>query len=619
MPFCKKAPPPQILPQHRLSAAHVSVLTAKYQELADRGILRRASRRYLVSPQFVVEQAEKDREIFDGTFINSFLHYEHFKMDSLATARHLARAGDWAIKIDLSKMYNTFALHPAHRKYVQIFWPGTEEVWEYWGACFGLTHLPRLMTRIMKTVARWIRRKGFRCVVYIDDFLVLHQNWGELNRFSQELQVLFFELGLAVNLQKSVLVPTQTLVFLGMEFRLEMGTIALPERKIVSTCRMMKKAVASGKMTMREVAKIQGVLVAASPAIPSMRHRSHSLRNWLRQRQRARHRWSETLRIPLDVAEELTQWANQLRDWNGTTIIPREATHILEIDASSSRFGVLDATSNLASSTAWSEQELQQLITSNRRELASILKEMTGRARNGLLAPGMVLEVHSDNSAAVSYVNCQGGRIPELDRVAQTIWATVLKHQCWIQARFLPGRFQVASDPLSRGREMHLDWALLAGTFQRITAKWGMPQVDLFATRETAQVPRFVSWQPDPLAVGTDAFSMRWSKLGTLLYANPPFSLIARVAAKIAAEQSETVFLLVTPDWRGAHWMNAVIQLSTDWPMPLGDLCNAARSNGASTVRDLTSRQLICWRLCVKRSSRVDRLREQLKLVWLLS
>jgi hypothetical protein len=126
LPFCKKAPPPQVLPQHRFSTAHVSVLTAKYQELADRGILQRASRRYLVSPQFVVEQAEKDREIFDGTFINSFLHNEHFKMDSLATARHLVRAGDWMIKIDLSKMYNTFALHPAHRKYVQIFWPGTE-------------------------------------------------------------------------------------------------------------------------------------------------------------------------------------------------------------------------------------------------------------------------------------------------------------------------------------------------------------------------------------------------------------------------------------------------------------------------------------------------------------
>jgi hypothetical protein len=551
LPFLKKAPPPQVLPQHRLSAAHISVLSNKYKELAERGILRRATRQFLVSPQFVVEQADKDREIFDGTFLNSFLHYAHFKMDSLATARHLARAGDWAIKIDLSKMYNTFAMHPAHRKYVQIFWPGTGEVWEYWGAPFGLTHLPRLMTRIMKTVARWIRRKGFRCVVYIDDFLILDQDWSKLNLFSQELQVLFFELGLAVNLQKSVLVPTRTLVFLGMEFRLELGTIALPERKIASTCRLMKNAVGSGTMTMREVA--------------------------------------------------------------------REATHFLEIDASSSRFGVLDATNNQAWSIAWSEKELLELITSNRRELASILNEVRQRARSATLRHGMVLEVHSDNSTAVSYVNNQGGRIPELDQVAQSIWAMVLKHQCWIQARYLPGRFQVASDPLSRGREMHLDWALLTPTFRRITAKWGTPEVDLFATRETAQVPKFVSWQPDPLAVGTDAFSLRWSQLGALVYLNPPFSLIARAVAKIAAELSETVFLLVTPEWRGAHWINAVIQLSTDWPMQLGDLCSAARSSGASTVQDLTSRQLICWRLCAKRSLQADKLREQLKSVWLLS
>lgn len=619
LPFLKKAPPPQVLPQHRLSSAHISVLISKYEELVERGILRRATRQYLVSPQFVVEQLDKNREIFDGTFLNSFLHYAHFKMDSLATARHLARAGDWAIKIDLSKMYNTFAMHPSHRKYVQIFWPGTREVWEYWGAPFGLTHLPRLMTRIMKTVARWIRCKGFRCIVYIDDFLILDSDWVRLNCFSQELQVLFFELGLAVNLQKSVLAPTQIVVFLGMEFRLQLGTIALPERKLMSTCRMMKKAVRSAIMTMREVAKIQGILVAVSPAIPTMRHRSNNLRSWLRAMQRARHRWSERLHVPLEVAEELSQWAAQLREWNGTTIIPREATHFLEIDASSSRFGVLDATTNRTWSIAWSEQELSELITSNRRELSSILNEVKHRATSGALSRQVVLEVHSDNSTAVSYVNNQGGRTPELDQVAQSIWATVLKHQCWIQARYLPGRFQVASDPLSRGREMHLDWALLAQTFRRITAKWGTPEVDLFATRETAQVPKFVSWQPDPLAVGTDAFSLKWAELGMLLYLNPPFSLIARAVAKIAGEQSETVFLLVTPEWRGAYWINAVIQLSTDWPMQLGDLCSAARSNGASTVQDLTSRQLICWRLCARRSLRADKLREQLKSVWLLS
>jgi hypothetical protein len=64
------------------------------------------------------------------------------------------------------------------------------------------------------------------------------------------------------------------------------------------------------------------------------------------------------------------------REWNGTTIIPRELTHFLEIDASSSRFGVVDATNNQASRIACSEKELLELITSNRRELASILKEV---------------------------------------------------------------------------------------------------------------------------------------------------------------------------------------------------------------------------------------------------
>ena len=173
LPFSGKAPRPQILRQHHLSEEDVRCLDEKFMEFARLGVIRRAFRLYLVSPVFVVHQASKDREIFNAVHLNGFLHYQHFKMESLATVKALVRSGDWALKVDISKMYNTFRLHPSHTKFVQFYWPGTNELWEYVGCPFGLSLLPRLMTRIMKTVVRWIRRRGFRCCIYLDDILVL--------------------------------------------------------------------------------------------------------------------------------------------------------------------------------------------------------------------------------------------------------------------------------------------------------------------------------------------------------------------------------------------------------------------------------------------------------------
>ncbi|CAH1226300.1 Hypp91 [Branchiostoma lanceolatum] len=41
-----------------------------------------------------------------------------------------------------------------------------------------------------------------------------------------------------------------------------------------------------------------------------------------------------------------------------------------------------------------------------------------------------------------------------------------------------------------------------------------------------------MSWEPDPEAVGTDAFSLHWSQWEEL-YALPPFNLVGRVMWKV--------------------------------------------------------------------------------------
>ena len=125
-----------------------------------------------------------------------------------------------------------------------------------------------------------------------------------------------------------------------------------------------------------------------------------------------------------------------------------------------------------------------------------------------------MIEFHSDNAVAISYLQSQGGKIPELNEMAQEAWNLALRCKWWIQATYLPGRFQIAADPISRRKEMRLDWTLNRPVFQLLTATFFQPEVDLFTTAESAQVSRYVSWRQDPNAVGRDAFALQWSKLG---------------------------------------------------------------------------------------------------------
>lgn len=58
--------------------------------------------------------------------------------------------------------------------------------------------------------------------------------------------------------------------------------------------------------------------------------------------------------------------------------------------------------------------------------------------------------------------------------------------------------------------------------FLKIYKTFGKPEIDLFASRLSHQVPQYNGWMPDPFSQGTDAMQQNWLK--KLLYAFSPFA-----------------------------------------------------------------------------------------------
>ena len=126
---------------------------------------------------------------------------------------------------------------------------------------------------------------------------------------------------------------------------------------------------------------------------------------------------------------------------------------------------------------------------------------------------------------------------------------------------FIPGRLNVTADGLSRlGQVRESEWVLRMDILEQVFQQFGIPWLDLFATRDNTRLTRFVSPHHHPMAYHTDAVSLDWSDLG-ILYAFPPWKLVNEVIKKFRAS-SNVALILVAPMKTTASWLPELIELS---------------------------------------------------------
>ena len=70
-----------------------------------------------------------------------------------------------------------------------------------------------------------------------------------------------------------------------------------------------------------------------------------------------------------------------------------------------------------------------------------------------------------------------------------------------LQAQHLPGALNSIADRESRTWSDRSEWKLSPALFQRSNMHLGPLSMDQFVSRLSAQLPAFISWKPDPLAI----------------------------------------------------------------------------------------------------------------------
>ena len=89
----------------------------------------------------------------------SFSNGEHFLSEDFVTC------------IDLKEAYLSVHVHKSSQKYLCSRLRNSSYAFQ--GLPFGLNAAPRVFTKLIKLIAAYLRKRGIRIIVYLDDFLIL--------------------------------------------------------------------------------------------------------------------------------------------------------------------------------------------------------------------------------------------------------------------------------------------------------------------------------------------------------------------------------------------------------------------------------------------------------------
>ena len=319
-------------------------------------------------------------------------------MEGIRVVKGLLRKNDWMVKLDLKDAYLSVPMSSPHRRFLRFEW--RQQIWEFNCLPFGLSSAPYTFTKLLKPAVALLRKLGIRCILYLDDMLIMAQSKTALLEHLAMAIDLLVSLGFIINLDKSVIKPTRLIEFLGFLLNSISMSISLPNRKVHQIQQLVKKLVQASQITTRSLAQLLGLMVAAHPAIlPAPLYYRQLEKQKIRQVQSQG--YDSNITLPTHVKSELMWWMNNLKH-NGRSLQISQWDLVIESDASMRGWGASCGTTSTGG--LWTKEESHNHI--NYLELLAAFLALKTFAPK-LKSSKILLRL--DNITAISFINRMGG------------------------------------------------------------------------------------------------------------------------------------------------------------------------------------------------------------------
>ena len=533
-----------------MSTAKNDALRGQVQNMLHQGSIEVAytSNRAFVSHLFLREKSNGDsghRPILNLTRLNEYIVYRHFKMDHIPVVMQLITPGNWLASIDISQAYHSLYIRPCDRDLLQFTFEGKR--YRYTCLPNGVSSGPRIFTRVMKAVMSYLRQEfNLLLCFYIDDTILIGDSPAEVTRAVNLTMQTLTSLGFTINVQKSALVPTQKLEFLGFEIDSSNLSVSIPKPKVEEISGLAKYLVNKRVVTVRAFSKLIGKFAATANGNDWAHVYIKSLQvKKARALAQKSGDYDAKLHLSQPIRLSIEHWITHLSSAS-RSYLPRIAEKELYTDASTHGWGYHDKTAGARYGEEWDECTAKLHI--NVLELKAVLLSLTHLER---AVYGKHILLFVDNTTAMRCIIKGGSTKSELcNEVTQQIHQVCTQGGITLAVNYCPSAENAEADNASRVFTSSGEWSLSTETLEFIGKYFRMPEIDYFASDLNKVCNKYVTRYLDPNAYATDALTLSWQDTDGFFF--PPFSLASRVLQKVLMEWPRGV--LVLPHWPTQPW-----------------------------------------------------------------
>ena len=324
------------LPNH-VPDEHVSWVTSEVAKLAATGCVARwkdvADVSVYAKPQMVLPlgvEPTKPRLIWDARWLNLMCRHHPFSMDGVGKVAQCAWPGAHQVTIDHKAGYHHVALDKGSWQYFGFEWEG--ELYVFTVLAFGWCSAPFIYASLSEAVARYLRARDIPVLTWIDDFYLTNFRSTRTLRYDEQLKAaqttayvaleVLYRAGYFISLKKCELIPTTSLVFLGIICDSDNRRFEVPEDKLAKLEAILVDAIASESITFQMLEKLAGKCTSLSVAVPvAALYTHHMYKSIAVFQRRGGRKPSMTIPVPKNsgLMFELKRWLEVREHFNGAS------------------------------------------------------------------------------------------------------------------------------------------------------------------------------------------------------------------------------------------------------------------------------------------------------------
>nr|CAH7718718.1 unnamed protein product [Callosobruchus chinensis] len=133
------------------------------------------------------------RPVLNLKRLNAYLHPKKFRLLNHLKVPTFLQPNDFLVKLDLSQAYFHVPMQPRHRRFLSIVYK--DQILQWTCLPFGLASAPLAFARLSNWVASRLRDMGLKIIVYLDDFLLAHQDPVILQEQAEQAITFLMNLG----------------------------------------------------------------------------------------------------------------------------------------------------------------------------------------------------------------------------------------------------------------------------------------------------------------------------------------------------------------------------------------------------------------------------------------